>query len=113
MQNEPPKKLTLPETNGLPLKIGLPNRKIVFQLSIFRGYVSFKEISRRVLLSYDIGCFIGILKVVYCNPHAQNWIVRHPSQNALYTTVWGRFFHCSNDEKFFKICCQTLGNFSS
>ena len=34
---------TLPETNGLPLKIGLPNRKVVFQPSIFRGYVSFRE----------------------------------------------------------------------
>ena len=28
---------TLPETNGLPLKISLPNRKVVFQPSIFRG----------------------------------------------------------------------------
>ena len=26
-----------------PLKIGLPNRKVVFQPSIFRGYVSFRE----------------------------------------------------------------------
>ncbi len=34
---------TLPETNGSPLKIGLPNRKVVFQPSIFRGYVSFRE----------------------------------------------------------------------
>ncbi len=28
---------TLPETNSSPLKIGLPNRKVVFQPSIFRG----------------------------------------------------------------------------
>ena len=34
---------TLPETNSSPLKIGLPNRKVVFQPSIFRGYVSFRE----------------------------------------------------------------------
>ena len=34
---------TLPETNGSPLKIGLPNRNVVFQPSIFRGYVSFRE----------------------------------------------------------------------
>ena len=26
-----------------PLKIGLPNRKVVFQPSIFKGYVSFRE----------------------------------------------------------------------
>ena len=35
--------LTLPETNCSPLKIGLPNRKVVFQPSICRGYVSFRE----------------------------------------------------------------------
>ena len=34
---------TLPETNSSPLKIGLPNRKVVFQPSIFRSYVSFRE----------------------------------------------------------------------
>ena len=34
---------TLPETNSSPMKIGLPNRKVVFQPSIFRGYVSFRE----------------------------------------------------------------------
>ena len=33
---------TLPETIIAP-KIGLPNRKVVFQPSIFRGYVSFRE----------------------------------------------------------------------
>ena len=36
-------KPTLPETNGLPLKIGHPKRKLVFQSSIFRCYVSFRE----------------------------------------------------------------------
>ncbi len=35
---------TLPETNSSPLKIGLPNRKVVFQPSIFRcENVSFRE----------------------------------------------------------------------
>jgi len=39
----PPKGLTLPETNIDP-KISLPNRKVVFQPSIFRGEnVSFRE----------------------------------------------------------------------
>ena len=35
--------VTLPETNSLPLKIGHPKRKLAFQPSIFRGYVSFRE----------------------------------------------------------------------
>ncbi len=34
---------TLPETNSSPLKIGHPKRKVVFQPSIFRCYVSFRE----------------------------------------------------------------------
>ena len=34
---------TLPETNSSPLKIGIPNRKVVFQPAIFRGY-GFREI---------------------------------------------------------------------
>ncbi len=34
---------TLPETNSSPLRISHPNRKVVFQPSIFRGYVSFRE----------------------------------------------------------------------
>ena len=32
--------LTLPETNSSHLKIGFPKRKVVFQPSIFKGYVS-------------------------------------------------------------------------
>ena len=35
--------ITLPETNSSHLKIGLPKRKLVFQPSIFRGNVSFRE----------------------------------------------------------------------
>ncbi len=44
-KNSKPQKshITLPETNSSPLKIGLPNRNVVFQPSIFRGYVSFRE----------------------------------------------------------------------
>ena len=34
---------TLPETNSSPLKVGLPQRKLVFQPSIFRYHVSFRE----------------------------------------------------------------------
>ena len=30
-------RITLPESNSLPLKIAFPNRKVVFQASIFRG----------------------------------------------------------------------------
>ena len=43
-------KVTLPETNSSPLKIGLPNRKVVFQPSIFGCYVSFRE--AKLLVSY-------------------------------------------------------------
>ena len=32
-----------------PLKIGLPNRNVVFQPSIFRGYVSFRECTQWLL----------------------------------------------------------------
>ena len=35
--------ITLPETNNSHLKIGHPKRKLVFQPSIFRCYVSFRE----------------------------------------------------------------------
>ena len=34
---------TLPETNSSPLKIGFPKKKVVFQTSNFRCYVSFRE----------------------------------------------------------------------
>ena len=34
---------TLPKTNSSPLKIGHPKRKLVFQPSIFRCHVSFRE----------------------------------------------------------------------
>ena len=37
------KKIPSLKLTFLPLKIGLPNRKVVFQPSIFRGYVSFRE----------------------------------------------------------------------
>ena len=43
---------TLPETNFLPVKIGRdPKRKVLFQPSICRGYVSFREGSKKLLLS--------------------------------------------------------------
>ena len=50
---------TLPETNSSPLKIGLPNRKVVFQPSIFRGHVSFREGTQTIIFfdkntAYDI-----------------------------------------------------------
>ena len=46
---------TLPETNSSPLKIGHPNRKVVFQPSIFRGEnVSFRE-CMWMLGSFQIG----------------------------------------------------------
>ena len=44
----------LPETNSSPLKIGYPKRKVVFQLSIFRGYVSFREGN---IYTWGVDCF--------------------------------------------------------
>ena len=35
--------MTLPETNSSPLKMMIFNRNLLFQGSIFRGYVSFRE----------------------------------------------------------------------
>ena len=34
---------TLPKTNSSPLKMMVSNRNLLFQGSIFRGYVSFRE----------------------------------------------------------------------
>ncbi len=46
---------TLTETNSSPLKIGHPKRKVVFQPSIFRGYVSFREgtVTDGLLISFN------------------------------------------------------------
>jgi len=38
-----PEKFTLPKTNSSHLKIGHPKRKVLFQPSIFRCHVSFRE----------------------------------------------------------------------
>ena len=46
------KGIALPETNSSPLKIGHPKMKLVFQPSIFRCYVSFRE---GILSNYYMG----------------------------------------------------------
>ena len=51
------KSTTLPETNSSPLKISLPNRKVVFQPSIFRGYVSFREGNQQKHLFFVLNIF--------------------------------------------------------
>ena len=43
LMNERGESVTLPKTNVAPEKLPKPNRKVVFQPSIFRGYVSFRE----------------------------------------------------------------------
>ena len=74
---------TLPETNGSPLKIGLPNRKVVFQPSIFRGYVSFRE---------------GNTSQIY---HQNRWrnllqcVVVKQSQTSLRCGSWRSLRHCT------------------
>ena len=47
---------TLPETNSSPVKIGHPKRKLVFQLSIFRGYVGFRESDVGILGLQECKC---------------------------------------------------------
>ncbi len=44
--------LTLPKTNSSPLKMGLPKRKLVFQASISRGYVSFRGCSKQSSITW-------------------------------------------------------------
>ena len=53
--------LTLPETNSSLLKIGHPKRKLAFQPSIFRCYVSFREGKRYLMISWFclmVLCFV-------------------------------------------------------
>ena len=45
---------TLPETNSSPLKMMVSNRNLLFQRSIFRGYVSFRGVSH-----HFVGCLGG------------------------------------------------------
>ena len=47
---------TLPKTNSSPLKIGHPKRKLVFQPSIFRCHVSFRE-GRSLYSMAQYGCY--------------------------------------------------------
>ncbi len=56
---------TLPETNSSPLKIGLPNRKVVFQPSIFRGYVSFREGIYIYLLLEDLQASMSLVVLLF------------------------------------------------
>ena len=55
-QNEACSTDTLPKTN-VALKIGLPNSKVVFQPSIFRGYVSLRECKTNTLAMNRDGPF--------------------------------------------------------
>ena len=48
---------TLPETNSSSLKIGLPKWKVIFQPSIFRCYVSFREGTCNLKASKPSGMF--------------------------------------------------------
>ena len=53
----------------LPLKIGLPNRKVVFKPSIFRGYVSFRE-GKSFILHFGWYLYLAVRKK--CSSHAAN-----------------------------------------
>ena len=76
--NAPVEVDTPPKTNGSPLKIGHPKRKLVFQPSIFRCYVSFREGTSQVVV----------------------WCIK-PS------TVWAGVF-LKLRGMFFRICFQAL-----
>ena len=53
---------TLPETNSSPLKMGLPNRKVVFQPSIFGCYVSLREGKCSVVDKED---YLSAIKAIF------------------------------------------------
>ena len=63
---------TLPETNSSPLKIGLPNRRVVFQPSIFRSKLL---VSGRVCLMSHLFCR-GPLLYVLLSCH-RRWGMHH------------------------------------
>ena len=50
---------TLPKTNSSPLKIGLPKRNVVFQPSFLRCYVSFRECTLPLSVTFDDPSFHG------------------------------------------------------
>ena len=52
-------KVTLPETNSSHLKIGYPKRKLVFQPTIFRRYVCFREVNHQVLFDWTNLIYVG------------------------------------------------------
>ena len=55
---------TLPETNSSPLKIGLPNRKVVFQPSIFRCEVLVSWRVKTLPISWDIPFAVARQKIM-------------------------------------------------
>ena len=75
----PIKKSTLPETNSSSLKIGLPKRKVIFQPTIFRGYVSFG----RVIVLVVTG--MGDRSNVYCG---NKWKVNNIVEPIKYHNIW-------------------------
>ena len=70
---------TLPETNSSHLKIGHPQRKLVFQPSIFRGYVSFREGKRfeNACLNRDFYCCLSLLSFLDGKLRAKTFLSYH------------------------------------
>ena len=81
-------KYTLPETNTSPLQGSHPKRKLVFQPSIFRCYVSFREgvyIYIFIYLSIYLFIYTYIYNYNYC------WCYNYPpgdSFSHIFLSVW-------------------------
>ena len=58
-----------------PLKIGLPNMKVIFQPSIFRGYVSFKECISSIIISTLLMLLAIETTTPTGNPGIGGWLV--------------------------------------
>ena len=71
---------TLPETNSSHLKIGHPQRKLIFQPSIFRGYVSFREgkwFENACLNKRDFYCCLSLLSFLEEKLRAKTFLSYH------------------------------------
>ena len=75
---------TLPETNSSHLKMGLPKRKLVFQSSIFRGYVSFRGGRKEKLQGKSVNRSCFLIRWSFSpsrlkkNPQLVNWFPHFP-----------------------------------
>ena len=65
---------TLPKTNIAPEKKCLPKRKVVFQTSIFRYYVSFREGTSSIRVSFKTSIWIIINSITPHTSQTKRWL---------------------------------------